>query len=216
MKYHEIISEKITKASQNPLNNPLFKKWFGNSKIVDKHGIPMVVYHGTASAFEEFEVASIGKVFGVDKHGFFFTNNTAEEMASGYAKHASQNYVNGERIYSGANVVPVFIKIERPYTFAEFMYAYEWGDATDENINKLLDGRSIVGWFDGHNDVLTQNAIDGGYDGIFLYDPDTDIGEGVPENIVVAFKPEQIKSIFAKEFKPNSAKLSEEDSEPHK
>jgi hypothetical protein len=40
----------------SPLDNPSFRRWFGDSKVVDAHGEPMVVYHGTGrplfSAFQ--------------------------------------------------------------------------------------------------------------------------------------------------------------------
>ncbi len=39
--------------------SPRFKKWFGESKVVDAEGKPMVVYHGTESAgFDEFKTPS--------------------------------------------------------------------------------------------------------------------------------------------------------------
>jgi hypothetical protein len=190
----------------NPLANPLFRRWFGNSKIVDAKGEPMVVYHGTASAFEAFEVASIGKVFGHDRHGFFFTNNPGPDMASGYAKRAA--FASSGDI-DGANVLPVFVRIENPYTFVDYAYAYEYGDgSTPEVIDRILNGQGLIGWFDAHKDHIVQDALEDGHDGIFLYDPGTDLGDGTPENLVVAFRPEQIKSIFAREF-CNSPNLSE-------
>jgi hypothetical protein len=35
-------------------DTPAFKAWFGNSKVVDSQGAPLVVYHGTTSDFNEF------------------------------------------------------------------------------------------------------------------------------------------------------------------
>jgi len=32
-----------------------FRKWFGNSKVVDEHGEPLVVYHGTTADFNVFD-----------------------------------------------------------------------------------------------------------------------------------------------------------------
>jgi hypothetical protein len=60
-----------------------FLKWFGDSKVVDADGKPLVVYHGTASDFTEFKLqetsskpaALFGHFFSADK-GF----------ASGYGK----------------------------------------------------------------------------------------------------------------------------------
>lgn len=37
-----------------PLMSEAFKAWFGNSKVVDKEGKPLVVYHGTDKAFNKF------------------------------------------------------------------------------------------------------------------------------------------------------------------
>ena len=34
-------------ASARQTGTPAFKKWFGNSAVVDKSGEPLVVYHGT-------------------------------------------------------------------------------------------------------------------------------------------------------------------------
>jgi hypothetical protein len=36
-------------------DTPEFKKWFGNSKVVDKDGNPIVVYHGTDKNFRRFD-----------------------------------------------------------------------------------------------------------------------------------------------------------------
>lgn len=36
------------------LNNPAFRRWFGDSKVVDASGEPLVVYHGTVEAFDAF------------------------------------------------------------------------------------------------------------------------------------------------------------------
>lgn len=48
-----------------------FKKWFGNSKVVDSAGKPLVVYHGTNVGLEQFE-------------GSFFTDSP--DTASAYAE----------------------------------------------------------------------------------------------------------------------------------
>lgn len=35
--------------------SPHFKQWFGRSKVVDKTGKPLVVYHGTGKSFQVFQ-----------------------------------------------------------------------------------------------------------------------------------------------------------------
>ena len=53
-----------------------FYKWFGDSKVVDEEGKPLVVYHGTTEKFDEFNKEKIGEGSGNYGHygyGFYFT-----------------------------------------------------------------------------------------------------------------------------------------------
>jgi hypothetical protein len=56
---------------------PAFKKWFGDSKVVDAEGRPLVVYHGTVGDFSAFSKARLGKTTGAvsAKSAFFFTDH---------------------------------------------------------------------------------------------------------------------------------------------
>lgn len=40
-----------------------FKEWFGDSKVVDENGEPLVVYHGTGADFNEFKLDDNGLAF---------------------------------------------------------------------------------------------------------------------------------------------------------
>ena len=44
-------------------NTPAFKRWFGDSKIVDQDGNPKVMYHGTARDITEFRPKQAGAIF---------------------------------------------------------------------------------------------------------------------------------------------------------
>lgn len=60
-----------------------FVQWFGESKAVDKNGMPLVLYHGTPEVFTEFEFPDD---FGDSRDGAgFFSPHP--EVASGYATH---------------------------------------------------------------------------------------------------------------------------------
>lgn len=87
--------DRIAK-SKEALEN--FYRWFGNSKVVDEQGRPLVVYHGTNKKFDTFDKGKIGK-----KHknlyqgkGFYFTSEYYD----------AQNY--------GRRIMPVYLKIENP------------------------------------------------------------------------------------------------------
>lgn len=78
---------------------PEFKKWFGDSKVVDENGKPLVMYHGSFRSFEEFDKFMIGRgtdpgYFGA---GFYFTP------------------VEGLARYYGPNLYRVYLSIKNPY-----------------------------------------------------------------------------------------------------
>lgn len=87
--------ERIAK-SEAALRN--FYNWFGDSKVVDDKGRPLVVYHGTDAKFEEFSKDEIGSKTdqGFYGRGFYFANY--KSMASAY----------------GENVMAVYLKIDNP------------------------------------------------------------------------------------------------------
>jgi hypothetical protein len=62
-----------------------FWNWFGDSKVVDEAGNPLVVYHGTDQSFDSFDPGMLGKLTGAEsaKKGFFFASNP--ENAGFYA-----------------------------------------------------------------------------------------------------------------------------------
>ncbi|HMJ04573.1 MAG TPA: hypothetical protein VK506_16645, partial [Conexibacter sp.] len=64
-------------------NTPAFRAWFGDSKVVDEDGDPLVVYHGTTGNFEAFDPARANQEadFGA---GFYFSNTT-EDVGANYA-----------------------------------------------------------------------------------------------------------------------------------
>ena len=64
---------------------PEFKRWFGDSKVVDAEGRPMVVYHGTAADVTFFDTLALGTNTNARsaRGGFFFA--ASPKVASGYA-----------------------------------------------------------------------------------------------------------------------------------
>lgn len=88
------VKEWAEKRFANPEHAKAFTEWFGDSKVVDENGHPLVVYHGTGSAFDEFEGIS------------WFTKDA--EFANDYASVR-------EGSSGGANVVPAMLQIREPY-----------------------------------------------------------------------------------------------------
>ena len=68
MKFIRVIKSSL--QNENSLGEPIadneqilqnFWNWFDGSKVIDKQGRPIVVYHGTTKEFEEFSKDMIGK-----------------------------------------------------------------------------------------------------------------------------------------------------------
>jgi hypothetical protein len=153
-------------------NSAAFKRWFGNSAVVDADGKPLVVYHGTKANFSSFNLEKFGQTDGGwAGEGFYFAPNPDE--ASLYATSISSPYGNS----TGANVMPVFLSAKNPL---------EWrigqdGNRRIQNKRNELGAKAFAEW------VQSQ-----GYDSIHITSPD--IGKVKGEDQWVVFKPEQIKS----------------------
>jgi hypothetical protein len=114
---------------KNITNNYNFKRWFGESKVVDNDDKPLVVYHGTSYDIKEFDPEyggdnTLNNIGGA----FYFTN--MPEVALDYAKHSygvakDRNFIfssDEEKKKIGdyaekeglLNVIAVYLKIENP------------------------------------------------------------------------------------------------------
>ena len=179
-----------------------FKKWFGDSKVVDADGKPLVVYHGTQADITAFAPQHSGKgstMFGdydVERHGIFAAEDVglAEEFAN-----------QGERP-TKQNVMPLYMSIQNPfdmtkgYTDAIFNTVEAWANAKDLNGYRIARnlGDKWGDWMlfdeDGGNDpaFLIGMLKDLGYDGARIYEQ----SQGDVQNTAawVAFDSGQIKS----------------------
>ena len=97
-------------------NAPAFKRWFGESKVVDADGNPLVVYHGSKRNFRIFE-----EQFNANEPGFFFTE--------------SENYAKSY----GQKIKKVFLSLKNPY------YAEEDGFTPAEAKDAGYDGYIVEG-----------------------------------------------------------------------
>lgn len=131
--------ERIAK-SEPALRN--FWNWFGDSKVVDDKGRPLVVYHGTNAEFDTFDISKAGTAtrwVNADK-GFFFTGEVTPAM--NYARIASKNFdgLFGKR---GETIMPVYLSIQNPYITTESQV--DWGHLDFDKIKK-----------DGHDGIIGE------------------------------------------------------------
>jgi hypothetical protein len=85
------------------------RAWFGDSKIVDAKGDPLMVYHGTTKKFTTFDLSKIKS--GV---GFWFSSDPAAA-----AEHTHSIDRRGRTLRG--RVIKAYLRIENPATsFAEY------------------------------------------------------------------------------------------------
>lgn len=122
------LCEPIAQSDESLLR---FWRWFGNSKMVDDYGRPLVLYHGTRTQFEAFE-PSRGGEYG---SGIYFTDD--RNTALMYASRAGGNGV--ERI------VACYLALRQPFA----VDAYERDVVRGMGVKKLQnlghDGVSAKG-----------------------------------------------------------------------
>lgn len=172
-----------------------FKKWFGDSKIVDENGKPLVVYHGSRSEFGIFSKDKGGQLEGSynSKVAFYFTND--KESANRFAdihKDMQTSKLSRE-IYFGKGYNNPANKEQLRQEIAEI--------ENKENTLYLaylkIENPLIVDFKENEYDVskmdkLVKKAIENNYDGLIIKDI---VDEGLLSDQYVVFNPEQIKSV---------------------
>lgn len=178
-----------------------FYNWFGDSKVVDEQGRPLVVYHGTSTEFDTFRKGNI-----------FTTDN--QEVASEYGS---------------LGAMPLYIKLENPFivdaygqSFGEIYNAEgmkkAYKDLTKEDYKKLADTffdgdiKEAKEWYPqneqgevnlarayGEKPRTTNEWADyarkEGYDGVIIKDVNDTVDiSNIRTTDYVAFNPNQIKS----------------------
>ena len=203
---HLLPSAKLA-FSAKQTETPEFKRWFGDSKVVDDAGKPLVVYHGTKEPPTKFAASRTGSAstflgdYEVERHGIFAAEDPA--LAEEYANQ-------GERP-TNQTIMPLYLAIENPLDTVD-------GDYTDAIWNKLEKAAEELGAEDGYRTARFIGDLWGrgelwklfdadenndpawnvkllkraGYDGMRIYER----SEGDVENTAawVAFDPNQIKS----------------------
>jgi len=157
------------------VTSPEFNAWFGQSKVVDENGDPLVVYHGTATGlpitsfitpafFGDADMAS--SYASPERHdgGGLYDEDTGEE---------SEFATDESRLF------PVYLSIQNPATDADIRRVA--GQENDAFV--LLDDKGVV-----------ERLRREGFDGAHLAEDYSMWDSRSPRGSWVAFTPTQIKS----------------------
>ncbi len=174
-----LIGEGVKESRTAQTETAAFKRWFGDSKVVDADGEPLVVYHGAPDArFMAQDATFKGpgeRFFGKDDGdgAFWFTPSIA--TARGYADdRRAFDYQAAE-----PDVIPAYLAMSNPMIV-------------------LGGGR---GWREaqarGKTRAVIDDAREGGYDGVIIRNVRDDYQNGPrtkPIDTYVVFASAQIKS----------------------
>lgn len=122
------LGEKII-PDNDPVKLANFWNWFGDSKIVDEQGRPLVVYHGTQAEFNSFKPA---------KRGIYFANLKRKEEVAGY-------YAQDK-----GKILACYLKIENPF-IGNPTEVYEIKEKKENNEKINCDGLISINDFKKNN-----------------------------------------------------------------
>jgi hypothetical protein len=113
---------KRSGTGQKQTETPAFKKWFGNSKVVDENGEPLAVYHGGRPGIDVFQPNM--RDDGIEQYAMFFS--PSQKAANAYA---------GRR--SGSQVYPVYLNVRNPKYVAD---PIDLQVTSKAKLQELIDG----------------------------------------------------------------------------
>ena len=191
------------KEPKDQIQTKEFKKWFGNSKVVNADGTPKVMYHGTPNGnFDTFK-----------KGANYFTEN--EQYADRYQNPSASSISTG-KVVDNPTTHAVYIKMEKPFdtrdSKAREIFEDEFlnqdggydeeGEETEHswvsNGTELNENTGLPDWTDAedlyhfikdkgydYDGIIVDEGADGGYGS-------TVINRGVA---YVTFEPNQVKNV---------------------
>lgn len=133
---------------------PEFKRWFGDSKVVDENGRPLVVYHGSPDARFMGEDATFkgpAERYGIGEESgvHWFTKDRA--VAATYAVDARAfDYQNAE-----PQIIPTFLKMENPLVIEANGKAWREAQSRGKTRDVIDQAKE-----DGHDGVIIRNVRD--------------------------------------------------------
>lgn len=139
-------------SASDQTQTPAFRAWFGDSKVVDADGKPLVVYHGTTKGnFTTFDrlKSTEWRSPSMDTVGSWFSDNPSDNGGAGmYA-------AGGE-----STIYPVYLSIKNPKVYRTFNdFLRHMHRAAGRPMPESAPGR-------GSTEELRAELKAGGYDGI--------------------------------------------------
>lgn len=195
--------DEAVRPAQKQTETEAFKKWFGDSKVVDADGKPLVVYHGTAADFTEFDRNMSGAATEANWSlmGHFFTPDKA--LASSFTKGKKWPQRRAKPKLGG-NVKPVYLSLQNPMLLPASR-ALPMSGSSEKVLALLAEAKA-----NGHDGIIIEP-----FRKSFGLDDTT--GELI-EPQYIAFRSEQIKSSVGNngQFDPSNPSIVEQPAAPYR
>lgn len=138
---------RMAPAQAAVTDTPEFRRWFGDSKVVDAEGKPLVVYHGTGADIESFKPGL--------SNALYFTPDA--DLASQYTKRLGRN-----ELKDGGNVMPVYLRLTNPKIIKGTLKRERWLDTAYFRPEQIAELKA-----QGHDGVINEDASE-----IIVFDPE--------------------------------------------
>ncbi len=189
-------SPGIEVKSAPKLNTPAFKNWFGDSKVVDDKGQPLVMYHGTKHQFEQFDpnVGYQGAMFFSPKREF------AEKYMGGMdVKEPIAVYISAKNPFDFDNSKHREMVIKLAIDKTPLYKSAPDQEGMFRKLDEALKDKN-ANWATIEDKPFQEAIKQLGFDSFY-------VREGGVKNIAV-YDPTQIKSVFNKgTFDPKDPRI---------
>jgi hypothetical protein len=179
--------------TETPTSSAAFRRWFGDSKVVDAEGNPLVVYHAGFDVLRSSEGAFRVSYSGRAGMGIYFTPSlSGAERYLGRAHAMHRDHVkiaeyDGLPVPTPPTITAAYLSVQNP---AIVDRSEAGGREPSEMLASMVVPKRRYRNLDYELEDLLRYTRKAGYDGVFVTN-----GEEVEE--ILVFDPRQVKSATA-------------------
>lgn len=220
--------QAYNKQGKADVNSEAFKRWFGDSKVVDESGQPLKMVHFSGNEFSQFDKnrtginndeSAVGFWF-ADKDDFAFNNEYHPVRYDVYLKMDNPLIIEGKGTETNPwadtdidNLDP-YTKFEKMFNDLMYQDPQMWDERVSESLYGGFETQKIKLHFANLSEERKREVIKSivdklktqGYDGIIIKNTQFDsVNPDEKINQYVVFEPNQIKSVYNRgTFDPNN------------
>lgn len=220
--------QAYNKQGKADVNSEAFKRWFGDSKVVDESGRPLKMVHFSGNEFSQFDKnrtginndeSAVGFWF-ADKDDFAFNNEYHPVRYDVYLKMDNPLIIEGKGTETNPwadtdidNLDP-YTKFEKMFNDLMYQDPQMWDERVSESLYGGFETQKIKLHFANLSEERKREVIKSivdklktqGHDGIIIKNTQFDsVNPDEKINQYVVFEPNQIKSVYNRgTFDPNN------------